>query len=132
MRMVSDALQPGCGRPLARSVVAQLPTSATSITSFLLVVFVSEFPRSKLCTVAGIGGDSPASGDLAVVCSWSGGPCPPYVCGKSPKEIAFAVPMWGRGNGRTVCPQAPEPAIFPALREGQRPLAGDRAGDAGI
>ena len=39
----------------------------------------------------------PGNGDVVVVCSRSAGSRRPDVCGKSPKEIAFAVPMWARG-----------------------------------
>jgi hypothetical protein len=53
---------------------------------------------SRLCTFAGLGGEVPTLGVLAFVCSRSGGSHRPHVCGKSPKELAFAVPMWTRGK----------------------------------
>jgi hypothetical protein len=46
---------------------------------------------------AGPGVDVSARGSLAVVCSRSGGSRRPGVCGKSPKEIAFAVDRWAKG-----------------------------------
>ncbi|GAB2714199.1 hypothetical protein GCM10027038_10610 [Arthrobacter bambusae] len=51
----------------------------------------------RLCTSAGTGGEPGASGALAVVCRWAGGSRRPHVCGKSPEDLAFAVPMWARG-----------------------------------
>lgn len=50
--------------------------------------------------IAGPGGDVPAMGDLAIVCSRSGGSRRPPVCGKSPKDLAFAVHLWSRGRQR--------------------------------
>lgn len=47
--------------------------------------------------IAGPGGAVQAIGALAVVCNRSGGSCRPQVCGKSPEEIAFAVPLWAGG-----------------------------------
>jgi hypothetical protein len=51
-----------------------------------------------------IQGEIPDRGDAVVVCSWSGGSRRPDVCGKSPKVLAFAVPMWERG--RLLCRDA--------------------------
>ena len=51
----------------------------------------------RLCRIAGRMDELRARGDLAMVCSRSVGSRRPRVCGKSPKEIAFAVPMWARG-----------------------------------
>jgi hypothetical protein len=36
-------------------------------------------------------------GNLAIVCNRSGGSRRPHVRGKSPKDLAFAVPRWARG-----------------------------------
>jgi hypothetical protein len=46
-------------------------------------------------------------GDLAIVCSRSGGSRRPPVCGKSPKVFAFAVPRWARGNVYSPSPASP-------------------------
>jgi hypothetical protein len=75
--------------------------------------------------IAGPGGDVPTMGDLAILCSRSGGSRRPYVCGKSPKEFSFCrahvvegpatiprqalpvVPLGQRVCGVPVCPHGP-------------------------
>lgn len=52
---------------------------------------------SRLCTFAGPGGDVRVRGELASVCSRSGGFRRAPGCGKSPHELAFAVPRCARG-----------------------------------
>lgn len=54
------------------------------------------YPR--LCTFAGPGGGVRGRGDLAFVCSRSAGSRRPSGCGKSPKVLAFAVPLWAKGH----------------------------------
>jgi hypothetical protein len=58
----------------------------------------TEPPPWRLCTIAGPGGELRALGELAMVCSRPVGSRRPRGCGKSPKELAFAVPGWARGN----------------------------------
>lgn len=58
----------------------------------------TEPPPWRLCTIAGPGGELSGLGELAMVCSRPVGSRRPRGCGKSPKELAFAVPGWARGN----------------------------------
>ncbi len=51
----------------------------------------------RLCTTTARPGAACPNGDMVVVCRRSGGSCRPHGCGKSPKVVAFAVPMWTRG-----------------------------------
>ncbi len=45
-------------------------------------------------------GEIMESGDVVVVCRRSGGSRRPLVCGKSPKDLAFALHQWTRGQIR--------------------------------
>ena len=60
-------------------------------------VSVGVLALSRLCIFAGHIGEVPGYGDLASVCSRSGGSRRAHGCGKSPKDLAFAVPMCARG-----------------------------------
>jgi len=63
--------------------------------------------------IAGPGGAVPDTGALAVVCKRSGGFRRPQVCGKSPQDLAFAVPLWARGcYCEAPLPEASWPAVF--------------------